>query len=411
MRDANALKDDVAARIDKVKPSVQKVSADIHAHPEVGYEEHQACMWLTDLLSAHGFQVERKVADLDTAFRAEYRGGDGPTIALLAEYDALPGIGHGCGHNLICTASSAAAIGLKDGWPDLPGTIVVMGTPAEEGGGGKIVMLDRGGFDGVDMAMMFHPGNANRANSPLLASGFVTFTFTGKASHSSVAPWLGRNAADAAMLFFAGVNALRQHVRPSTRLHGVITEAGSRPNIVPAKSRIEFQVRSETSESMEEIMDRVMAIANGAALMSGTTLAYERGLTYLDMRTCPTLGSIAEANFRRLGLATVPVTPDMPRASADGGNVSHAMPHLGIGLSISDKPVPGHSEQNREAAISAKGQEAMINAAKILAFSCIDILAEPSVLDTVRREHELVMSGFKAAQLTGVLAREMDYRR
>lgn len=393
MPDVSAVKDAVAEEVDTVRPAVEKVSADIHAHPELGYEEHQASGWLADLLSDHGFAVQRKVAGLDTAFRAEYRGGDGPTIALLAEYDALPGIGHGCGHNLICTASSAAAIALKQGWPDLPGTIVVMGTPAEEGGGGKIVMLDRGAFEGVDLAMMFHPGNDNRVNAPSLAAGFVNLTFTGKASHSAVAPWLGRNAADAAMLFFAGVNALRQHVRPDTRMHGIIAEAGVRSNIVPYRSRVEFIVRSERSETMEEIMGRVIAIAEGAALMTGTTMEYDRGLTYLDKRTCPTLGSIAEANFQRLGLTTVPVTRDTPRASGDGGNVSHAMPHLGISVSITDTPVPGHSEQNREAAISAKGQEAMIQAAKVLAFSCIDVLADPPVLETVRQEHAVAMGG------------------
>lgn len=391
MSDVSAIKDSVAAQVDVIRPTVEKLSADIHEHPEIGYEEYKASKWLTDLLSDQGFSVQRGVADLDTAFRADARGGDGPTIALLAEYDALPGVGHGCGHNLICTASSAAAIAVKHGWPDFPGSIVVMGTPAEEGGGGKIVMLDRGAFRDVDLAMMFHPGNENRVNAPSLAAGFIDFTFTGKASHSAVAPWLGRNAADAAMLFFAGVNALRQHVRPDTRMHGIITEAGVKANIVPYQSHVEFVVRSDRSETMEEIMDRVTAIADGAARMTGTSMKYDRGLTYLDKRTCPTLGTIAEANFQRLGLQTQPITADTGRASGDGGNVSHAMPHLGISVSISDTPVPGHSDENRRAAISPKGQEAMIQAAKVLAFSCVDILSEPSLLETIRREHAVVM--------------------
>lgn len=391
MPDVSTIKASVLREVDRIRPAVERVSADIHANPELAFEERQASDWLTSLLAANGFAVQRQVADLPTAFRAEHRGGEGPTIALLAEYDALPGIGHGCGHNLICTAASAAGIALKNAWPDGPGTIVVMGTPAEEEGGGKVLMLDRGAFQGIDLAMMFHPSVENSVDSPSLACVDFTVTFTGKAAHSALAPWDGRNAADAAMLFFAGVNALRQHLRPDARLHGIIREAGVRSNIVPYESRVEFVVRSERSERMDEMVVRVLEIAKGAALMTRTTVQHELGLPYLDARRCPALGAVAEANCATLGVKTVPITPSTPRASGDSGNVSHVLPTLRIQLAISEERIPGHSPQNRDAAISARGQEAMITAAKILAFSCVDILADPDLLDRIRAEHKVAV--------------------
>ena len=239
------LRDSVLAAIDSVAPEVREVSANIHSTPELAFQEFQASQWLADLLSKHDFVVQRGIVDLPTAFRAEHRGGSGPNIALLAEYDALPEIGHGCGHNLICTAACAAAIGIRAAWPDMPGSVTVMGTPGEEGGGGKIIMLERGAFEGVDVSMMFHPANRSVANYFSLAASHVGFTFTGRAAHSAAEPWRGRNAADAAMLFFGGVNALRQHLQPDVRVHGVILEAGAKENIVPEKSVVDFMVRAE----------------------------------------------------------------------------------------------------------------------------------------------------------------------
>lgn len=392
MTDGDRIKDAVLEQMDEVRPEAERLSAEIHAHPELGFEEVQASEWLTALLDEHGFRVDRGVADIPTAFRASYRGGDGPVIALLAEYDALPGVGHGCGHNLICTASSAAAIALRHAWPDLPGEIVVMGTPAEEGGGGKILMIDRGVFEGVDVSMMFHPNVRNSVNNRGLAMGHVDLTFTGRPAHSAVSPWLGRNAADAAMLFFAGVNALRQHVKPDARLHGVIVEAGDRANIVPKRSHVEFMVRARLAEDMEAMMARVLDIARGAALMTGTELDHRRGLTYLDYRHSATLGGVAEENFARLAVPTVPVGPETPAASGDGGNVSHVIPHLGFSVSISETPIPGHSDEWREAAISPMGQEAMAIAARVMGMTCVDILTRPELLPRIREEHRAALA-------------------
>lgn len=364
---------------------VQGLSARIHAHPELGYEEYQASSWTAELLSRHGFSVEKPLAGLETAFRATWRGGGAgdaaaPTIALLAEYDALPEIGHGCGHNLIAAASAAAAIGIKESWPDFPGTIQVYGTPAEEGGGGKIVMLDAGAFDGVDVSLMFHPGVRTSVNAPSLAMAALTFEFAGTAAHAAVGPWEGVNAADAAMLFFAGVNALRQQVRPDARLHGVIREAGSKPNIIPARSVVDFMVRADRAEYLLPLAERVVDIARGAALMTGARVEIDRGKPYLDYRLSSALGAAAEANFAALGVETTPITPGTPKASEDAGNLSHVLPFLPISVSISEASIPGHSVPWREAAISERGAEALRIAAKVLAATSIDLATDPALL-------------------------------
>jgi len=387
------LKRRVLRRIDGLRPEMERISADIHANPELGFEEVRASGWLSSFLADHGFAVDRGVAELPTAFRAERRGGEGPTVALLAEYDALPGLGHGCGHNLIGTASCAAAIAVGEEWPQAPGTVAVMGTPAEEGGGGKILMLERGAFDGVDLSMMFHPSYLNQINTPSLAAGNLTFRFHGKPAHSAVHPHLGVNAADAAMLLFAGVNALRQHVTSDVRLHGIIQEAGDKANIVPELSVVEFMVRADRREYMEELIERVLDVARGAALMTGCSVEAERGLTYFDARHCPSLGDVARANFELVGIREDPLDARSPKASGDGGNVSHAVPHLGITLAIADHPIAGHSVEWREAAASPFGADAMVGAAKVLALSVCDALADPALLERAREEHRAAVGG------------------
>jgi amidohydrolase len=387
MQSSDPVVQSILQQVDAVRPEVVRLSRDIHANPEIGYEEHQASQWLTQLLAEHGFEVQSGIAELPTAFRATYRGGDGPTIALLAEYDALPGLGHGCGHNLICTAASAAAIALKSGRADLPGTITVFGTPAEEGGGGKIVMLERGAFAGVDVALLFHPGNQSRVNSPQLASGGFEITFSGKSAHASGAPWDGRNAADAAMLFFAGVNALRQHVRRDVGMSGIIKEAGMASGIIPERSRIAFSARAEKADSMEAVLVRVLDVARGAALMTGTTFEYERRRTYLHSVINTNLGNVLTEGLAEFGIIATPMSADTPRTSGDEANVSHVLPFAGMSVAISDRLIPGHSQEMLQAAISEQGHEAMITAAKVLAISVHRLLTEPELLARVQAEH------------------------
>ncbi len=378
-----------AAAIDALDPRIQELSARIHANPELGYQEHQASTWVADLLREHGLAIDKPLAGLDTAFRATWRAtgaAPGPTIALLAEYDALPGIGHGCGHNLICTASAAAAIGIATSWPDVPATIEVYGTPAEEGGGGKVVMLQAGAFSAVDAGLMFHPGVQTMVNTPSLAMTALTIAFTGRAAHAATNPWEGINAADAAMLFFAGVNALRQQLRPDARLHGVIKQAGSKPNIIPDRAEIDFMVRADGADDMRALTDRVVEIAEGAARMTRASVEIERGHPYLDYRLCPSLGAAAEANLRALGVDVAPVTPQTPKASEDAGNISHVLPFLPFSVSISDEPIPGHSLAWRDAAISPKGAQALRIAAKVLAATAIDLVTDQGLLLRANQE-------------------------
>jgi amidohydrolase len=381
------VKEQVCRQIQALRPEMERLSADIHRTPEIGFEEMQASGWLTGFLERGGLDVRRGIAGLPTAFRADHRGGDGPTIAFLAEYDALPGLGHGCGHNLIGTASCAAAIALATCWPDAPGTVSVIGTPAEEGGGGKILMLEQGVFDDVDVVMMFHPSYLNQIDYPSLAATTIRLRYRGRPAHSAVHPHLGINAADAAMLFFAGVNALRQHVRPDVRLHGIITDAGDKANIVPEHASVEFMVRADRREDVEALTERVRDVARGAALMTGADLDLEQGMTYFDARHCPTLGGLARINFERLGIAEDPIDEETPKASSDGGNVSHVIPHLAISLAIADHPIAGHSVEWREAAASEYGAGAMVTAAEILALTAHDLLEDPESLETVKREH------------------------
>ena len=390
-----ALKARAADVADGNDAAIQKLARDIHSNPELSFSEVQASRWVTNLLRQHGFEIEYEVAALSTAFRASYRGGEGPTIAFLAELDALPGIGHGCGHNLIAPAAAAAAVALKDSWPTFPGRVLVVGTPAEELGGGKILMLEQGVFDDVDLSMMFHPGVDTMVNTPGLADVVLTFSFVGKAAHSAMAPWEGVNAADAAMLFFAGVNALRQHVRPEVRLHGYIKNAGTACNIVPDTSSVEFDVRALRSAEMEAIASRVTDIAHGAAMMTGCALNQSRAKPYLDYRHSESLGTAAASNLERLGFSPKPVGPDTPRGSGDAGNVSHALPHMTFSVSISDERIPGHSTEMRQAAISAKAADAVQVATKTLAFTAIDIFADPALLLRIESEHARAMTSDK----------------
>jgi metal-dependent amidase/aminoacylase/carboxypeptidase family protein len=248
-------------------------------------------------------------------------------------------------------------------------------------------MLERGGFDGIDMALMFHPGNQDRVNSPQLASGNLQLAFSGKSAHSGGAPWDGRNAADAAMLFFAGVNALRQHIRADARLSGIIKEAGVAPNVIPERSQVAFSVRSEQTDAMELLMSRVIDVAGGAALMTGTILEYHRGLTYLDSVINTTLGAVLTESMAELGIVPVPVSADTPRTSGDEANVSHVLPFASMSLAIADTLIPGHSTEMLEAAISRKGQHVMITAAKILATAVHRLLMSPDLLQRAQVEH------------------------
>jgi amidohydrolase len=381
------LKDAIGTRIDALRPELERVSRDIYANPEIAYEERQAVAWLAELLKKHGFSVQLGVADTPTAFVATRRNGTGPTVAFLSEYDALRGLGHGCGHNLIATASAGAGIALADALDRLRGRVLVIGTPAEEGGGGKIRLIRAGIFQEVDAAMMFHPDTRTQVLHWALAVTHMHFEFIGRAAHASGDAEKGINALDAFVLAYNGISVLRQQMRDGARVHGFIKEGGTAPNIIPERTSGEFLVRGRDQAYMEELLQKVKNIFQAAALATGCSL----NLTfdedpYSDLRNNAVLARLMEDNLRRVGLDPVDGVPWENAGSTDMGNVSHVVPALHPTVAIASAEVPGHSQAFLEASGSLRGYQAMIDAAKALAMTGADLLADPSLVEQAKVE-------------------------
>jgi amidohydrolase len=381
------LKDQISADIDRLRPELERIGREIHANPEIAYEEHQAVAWLTELLKANGFNVEVGVAGTPTAFVAQKRNGTGPTVAFLAEYDALRGLGHGCGHNLIGTASTGAGIALARLLDQLPGRVLVIGTPAEEGGGGKIRLIRGGVFQEVDAAMMFHPDTRTQVLHWALAVTHLHFEFIGHAAHASADPEKGINALDAFVLAYNGISLLRQQLKEGARLHGFLKEGGTAPNIIPERTSGEFLVRARDEAYMQELVQKVKNIFQAAALATGCSvkLSFDEE-PYADLRNNPVLARLFEENLRRLGLAPVEGVPWENAGSTDMGNVSHVVPALHPTIGIASGDVPGHSQAFLEASGSLRGYQAMVDAAKVLAMTGADLLAEPALAEEAKLE-------------------------
>ena len=381
------LKDEISTRIDALRPALERIGRDIHANPEIGYEERQAVGWLTALLREHGFEVEVGVANTPTAFVATRRNGTGPSIAFLSEYDALRGLGHGCGHNLIATASVGAGIALADALDRFPGRIQVIGTPAEEGGGGKIRLIRGGLFQEVDAAMMFHPDTRTQVLHWALAVTHMHFEFIGRAAHASGDPEKGINALDAFVLAYNGISMLRQHIKEGARLHGFLKEGGTAPNIVPERTSGEFLVRARDEAYMQELVQKVKNIFQAAALATGCSvkLTFDED-AYSDLRNNSVLAALFEDNLRRLGIDPVEPVPWENAGSTDMGNVTHVVPGLHPTLAIAPADVPGHSQAFLEASGSLRGYQAMVDAAKALAMTGADLLADPSLVEKAKAE-------------------------
>jgi len=342
-KESEKLKGDVIKSIDSVKERLIEIAKNIHNNPELGFKEYRASALLTAELARYEFQVEKNIAGIETAFKATYQGTSAkPKIGFLAEYDALPDIGHGCGHNLICTASIGAAIGLTSVMHDLPGTIVVLGTPAEETSGTKVLMARKGIFKDIDAAMMFHPSNRNAVESTSSAIDAIEFTFKGKAAHASESPHEGINALEAVILLFNAINGLREHVKEDVRMHGIITEGGNAPNIVPEKAVARFYIRAATREYLDEVVEKVKNCAEGAALATGTKLNlryYEN--SFKNLAPNHALAEVFKHNLSSLGVKKISPKLAM-RGSTDMGDVSHAVPAIHPYLSIAPKSVALH---------------------------------------------------------------------
>src|SRR5438067_4231848 len=381
------LKDQRGARIDSLRPELERIGRQIYANPEIGYEERQAAGWLTEFLRQQGFSVEGGVAETPTAFVATRRNGSGPTVAFLAEYDALRGLGHGCGHNLIAMASTGAGIALAEILDQFPGRVQVIGTPAEEGGGGKIRLIQGGIFQEVDVAMMFHPDTKTQVLHWALAVTHLHFEFTGRAAHASGDPEKGINALAAFVLAYNGISLLRQQMKEGARLHGFLKEGGTAPNIIPERTSGEFLVRARDEAYMQELVQKVKNIFQAAALATGCSvkLSFDDA-PYADLRNNGVLAKLFEENLQRIGIDPVEGVPWENAGSTDMGNVSHVVPALHPTIGIASSEVPGHSQAFLEASGSPRGYQAMIAAAKALAMTGADLLSDPALVEQAKGE-------------------------
>lgn len=373
--------------VDRLGDELEALSRRIHASPELAYQEVKACAWLSEFLEGRGLKVERGVGGVETAFRASLETGEGPTIAILCEYDALPGIGHACGHNLIAAAGAgagAALAALKDRLPR--GRIQVIGTPAEEGGGGKIRLLQGGVFRDVDCAMMIHGFDRTILHQDLLGIVRVQFDFAGKAAHASADPWDGINALDAVIQTFNAISMLRQQVRPDARIHGIITNGGVAPNIIPEAASAVFYVRAASLDYMWEVYRRVVACAEGAARATGTTLKVTQGeIVYEPFRRNQALLDLFRANLERLGLSEDAATPDR-LGSSDIGNVSQVIPAIQPMIKVAPVGTPIHSRAFAEAAVAPPARQGLLLAAKAMAMTAADLLVDPDHVRRVKAE-------------------------
>jgi amidohydrolase len=365
----------------------------IHAHPEIGHQEVEASRRLSGLLESAGIPVEMGTAGMATAFKAELGGqrAHRPRIAILAEYDALPGLGHGCGHNLIGTSAVGAGLALREVLPELDGSIWVLGTPAEESAapnsGGKVHMVNAGIFSDVDAAIMFHPGTetAVTMDSSLAARGFE-FYFHGRAAHAAGSPEDGLNALDAVISLYNAVSMLRQQMRSDVRIHGIILNGGAAANIIPDYAAIRYRTRANDSAYLADVVERVVACAEGAARASGCRLEWKEYMPgYENTMPNQVLLELISHNLRTLGTTVNNERRRSGKGSTDFGNVSQRVPGIEARIAITDRlDTPGHSIEFREAAGSDHGRQAMLLAAKSLAMTAVDLLVDPTHLKQAR---------------------------
>ena len=382
--DTKSLKTRALAALDAVAAEARELALRIHANPEIGFEERQAVAWVSDALERHGYSVRRGVADIETAIVARAEGRrPGPTVGLIAEYDALAGLGHACGHNLMAAGMMAAAAALRTVLPDLPGTVAYYGTPAEEGGGGKVLMLERGAFEGLDVALQYHAGADTSVATGCLAVQAVHVGFTGKPSHAAAGPWKGVNALDAVILTFNGIGALRQQLRPDARIHGIITDGGQAVNIIPERAAAEFGVRAPDGDYVRYLAERVEACARAAAEATGARVETSRGVFFDSFRYVPALAGVVRDNAAALGFE---MAERFVGASTDLGNLSQVVPTVSYTLPTCPPGVGMHTREALEAGKAEIGLAGMLNDAKVMVLTAIDLLASPDVLAQVRSE-------------------------
>jgi amidohydrolase len=377
----------VLGRLEELKGDLIRLSHTVHAHPELGFGEHLAAAAVAETVSAQGIDIEVGVFGLDTAFRAVAGTGDGPRVAILSEYDALPGIGHGCGHNVICAAGVGAFLAVAPLAAQLGGTVELIGTPAEEGGSGKEVIARAGGFDDIDCAIMVHPSGADAGACVYLGMRQVDVTFHGLGAHASAYPFMGFNALDACVSAYSMIGQLRQHMLSSDRIHGIITDGGDKPNIVPERASATYYVRSEQIDTLLQLTDRMDAIFRGAAEGTGTTVdvKWDPFPFALPVRNNLALArryTAAEGDRGR----KVPLQSLVPSGSTDMGNVSVRVPSIHPKVAVAPATAPAHTEEFAHYAGSPSGDEGVIDGAYGLAMTALDYLADADLRADVAAE-------------------------
>ncbi len=373
--------------VDRLSPELLQISRFLHAHPELAFEEYRAAELLTRTMEEYGFSVERGVAGLTTAFTATYGSAEGPAVAYLAEYDALPGIGHACGHNLIASGSVGAALALKSLLSQVPGRVLLVGCPAEEKGGGKIPLVESGVFRRVDAAMLVHPSNRTEIVKKALGMRDVQVEFFGKAAHAAAVPHLGINALDAVILTFNNINALRQHVRSDARIHGIITDGGKAPNIVPDYAAALFYIRALEMPYLEELYPKVLACFEAAGNATGARYQVKRaGYDYHPHKVNYTLAQLFRQNLEALGGEVDQGPEEVELGSTDVGNVSQVVPTLQPTITICGPKVSCHMPEFALASGSSAGEEGMLMAARAMALTGLDLLRDHGALHRVKTE-------------------------
>lgn len=371
------LKQAARERIERAMPELIDLSHRLYANPELNYAEVKAAGWLTDWLESAGFAVERGIADLPTAFRATFGNGS-LKVAFIAEYDALPDVGHACGHNIIATAALGAAAGLAAVADEAGVTVSVIGTPAEEGGGGKIVMVEKGVFGDVDCALMIHPGPADVLEPEVLAAQSLDIIYTGVPSHAGAAPEKGVNAADALVVAQVALGLLRQSLLPTDRVHGIVTSGGEAVNIIPARTTAHWMVRAATAARLDELRAKVLRCFEAGALATGATLEVKEYPVYADMRYDADLNALYRANAEALG-RSFGGTTTFTRFSTDQGNVSYVTPSIHPILDIGCSPAVNHQPEFAAATVTPTGDKAVLDGALALAWAAIDAASDPTL--------------------------------
>jgi len=380
------IKSEIIKEIQSRSAGIIDLSRRIHANPELGFNENKAAGWIAGYLEEEGFKVERGICGFPTALRSVY-GEGAPVIGFLAEYDALPEIGHACGHNLITAAAAGALIGARAAVKALGGTVQLIGTPAEELYAGKEIMAQRGAFSGLDAALMVHPGTQDFAAILALACQRLDVEFFGKAAHAAGEPQAGINALEAIILSFNSINGLRQHLPPNGMIHGIITDGGAAANIIPEHSAANFIVRAADLATLDDLKQKFINCFKGAALSTGARLEYRwEEPAYAPVISNPTLCDLYCANIGSLGRPILREDPSNNFGSTDFGNVSQIVPGMHATFKIAEKGTAGHSQPFLAAAGSADGYQAALQAAAGLAMTAADLFASPSLVQKMQNE-------------------------